>query len=63
MGVAAYFMENRHSTDMDTTGMGVYLPVGDVHLPRAYSHHISPCHKYKDDVTGRTQTNLFEERT
>ena len=28
MGVVLYFKENRHSTDMDTTGMGAYL--GDV---------------------------------
>jgi len=62
MGVAVCFEENRHSTDMDTTGMRLYLPVGDVHLPRGYSHHISPYYKYKNDVTGRMQTNLFEER-
>jgi len=61
-GCDNYFKETRHSTDIDTTGMGAYL--GDVHhthLPREYKHYISSCHKYQDDVTGRTQTRLFQE--
>ena len=56
-----YLNQNRHGTvSTYTTGMEAYLD--DVHLPRGYRHYISSCHKYHDDVTGRTQTRPFEER-
>jgi len=38
-GYGTNFEQNRHGTDMDTTGTEAYLD--DVHLPHGYSHYIS----------------------
>jgi len=40
---------SKHRPDMDTMGMAANL--SDAHLSRGYSHYISSCHKYQDDVT------------
>jgi len=61
MGMAYILNQNRHGTDMDTTGNGG-VPWQCTHLPPGYSHYISSCHKYQHDVTGRRQTRPFEER-